>query len=206
MDPDDFSIPGVMESPLSPDERKKRKAAAAPAVVEAPSRRKVKKVEEKGAIVYGKMRNDETVTSAAKTVAALGPAVQELMDLERSVQHSFTNLMWSQVGGPAKPGKSSKPSKPQETRKVAPQAAPKASPPSYSGPACSTCGKALPAAEARFCPQCGAKQEDAPAEPEPAPKALQREVSEATSTTSDKTPTLWASGGAKAKAKKKARW
>ena len=58
MDPVDFSVPGVMESPLG--EEYKKKSTKTAAVKEPPSRRAMKRKEEESQmIVYGARKNDK---------------------------------------------------------------------------------------------------------------------------------------------------
>lgn len=95
MDPDDFSVPGVLESPLGPEFAKKRKQSSAPK--EPPSRRALKrKVEEKELVVYGAKKNDVSLALSAKHTSSLAPVVNELAALEREIQQIFATAMWSQ--------------------------------------------------------------------------------------------------------------
>merc|ERR1719161_798238 len=94
MDPVDFSIPGVMESPLGEEYRKKAQKEAA-AKKEPPSRRQQKKKQEQAiAIVYGVKKNDKTLADTAKHSEALAPAMKELAVLEKEIQCLFAQSMW----------------------------------------------------------------------------------------------------------------
>jgi len=94
MDPEDFSVPGVFETPLGEEFKKKQKAKTAE-VKEPPSRRALKrKKEEAQLIVYGAKKNDATMAASAKHTSALAPVVKELADLEREIQQMFAMAMW----------------------------------------------------------------------------------------------------------------
>lgn len=94
MDPEDFSVPGVVESPLSEEAKKKPKAKAA--VKEPPSRRALaRKKEEAQLIVYGAKKNDKTMATTSKHTAALKPVVKELAALEKEIQQLYAQAMWN---------------------------------------------------------------------------------------------------------------
>merc|ERR1711966_362871 len=98
MDPDDFGVPGVLESPLGPDAKKKKPSAAA-AAKEPPSRRALKrKKEEAQVVVYGVKKNDTSLVTTAKHQNALAPVVNELAALEREIQQMFASSMWGNYG------------------------------------------------------------------------------------------------------------
>merc|ERR1719199_1139394 len=99
MDPDDFGVPGVLESPLGPEARKKKPSAAV-AAKEPPSRRALKrKKEEAQVVVYGAKKNDASLAATAKHQNALAPVVNELAALEREIQQLFAASMWGNYGG-----------------------------------------------------------------------------------------------------------
>merc|ERR1719507_453270 len=94
MDPEDFSVPGVLESPLGEEFKKKAKPTAV--VKEPPSRRALKrKKEDAQMVVYGAKKNDATLATTAKHTSALAPVVSELAALEREIQQMFCECMWS---------------------------------------------------------------------------------------------------------------
>merc|ERR1719188_1153788 len=98
MDPDDFSVPGVLESPLG--EEFQKKARQEKVVKEPPSRRALKrKEEEKAVVVYGMKKDDATMKTSAKHTSALAPVVGELSALEKEIQQMFAEAMWGYVGG-----------------------------------------------------------------------------------------------------------
>merc|ERR1719188_1162578 len=107
MDPDDFSVPGVLESPLGEEFKKKAKAKAA-VVKEPPSRRALKKkTEDAAVIVYGAKKDDATLKMSAKHTSALAPVVNELVALEREIQQMFQSAFINGLGagaGPARGG------------------------------------------------------------------------------------------------------
>lgn len=93
LDPDDFSVEDVLESPLPPDQRKKKDAG----LTEAPSRRQLKRKREdtKGvAAAYGAKKNDVSQQAVSKYANAIAPAVKELVMMEENVQHLFARMMW----------------------------------------------------------------------------------------------------------------
>jgi len=95
MDPDDFSVPGVLESPLGEEFKKKAKKSAAVAK-EPPSRRALKrKKEDAQMVVYGAKANDKTLATTAKHTSALAPVATELAALEKEIQQLFCESMWS---------------------------------------------------------------------------------------------------------------
>mmetsp|Transcript_35620 Transcript_35620/g.81633 ORF Transcript_35620/g.81633 Transcript_35620/m.81633 type:complete len:872 (+) Transcript_35620:48-2663(+) len=98
MDPQDFSVPGVLESPLGEEYRK---AAVKTAVVkEAPSRRAMKRKEEESQmIVYGARKNDKALSTAAKHTSALAPVAGELAALEKEIQQLFASALWGTFPG-----------------------------------------------------------------------------------------------------------
>jgi ATP-dependent RNA helicase DDX1 len=98
MDTDDFSIPGIMESPLGDDRKKVAKARAA-VVKEPPSRRAQKrKQEEAKMVVYGAKKNDATIAMSTKHTSALAPVVQELASLEKEIQQLFAQVTAGSLG------------------------------------------------------------------------------------------------------------
>lgn len=101
MDPEDFGVPGVIESPLGPEFAKK---VTSHVVKEPPSRRALKrKNEEKQMVVYGAKKNDATLASTAKHTQALVPVVAELASLEKEIQQMFASSMWGSYDGGSKP-------------------------------------------------------------------------------------------------------
>merc|ERR1740138_1038237 len=97
MDPDDFSVPGVLESPLGAGAKKKPGAAVAK---EPPSRRALKrKKEEAQVVVYGAKKNDASLAATAKHQNALAPVVNELAALEKEIQQLFASAMWGNYSG-----------------------------------------------------------------------------------------------------------
>merc|ERR1740123_2320880 len=94
MDPEDFAIPGVLESPLAPELRKKR-VGDDDIEKEPLSRRALKKkTEEPKAIVFGAKRNDAASASCAKVTAAIAGTVSELEGMEREIQRLFSRALW----------------------------------------------------------------------------------------------------------------
>jgi len=176
MDPEDFSVPGVMESPLGPEFRKKQAAAAVSK--EPPSRRALKrKKEESQMVTYGAKKNDATLAATAKHTTALAPVVNELASLEKEIQQMFAQAMWGGDFG-SSGGKGKGRAKGSASAAPAPAPTPAPAPaPRQKAPA--------PAEE----DVAMAPAEEAPA-PAPAP--------------AQKTATGWASGGGKPK--RKARW
>merc|ERR1712228_1033172 len=86
MDREDFSVDGLLESPL---EEKFRKKKAADANKEPPSRWQLKRKKgdpAKQAIVYGARRNDAVAAVVAGTATAIAPTVGELHTLETKIQ------------------------------------------------------------------------------------------------------------------------
>lgn len=98
MDPEDFSVPGVLESPLGPGHKKKPVGAAV--AKEPPSRRALKrKKEEAQVVVYGAKKGDATLAASAKQQNALAPVVNELAALEKEIQQLFASSMWGNYSG-----------------------------------------------------------------------------------------------------------
>lgn len=98
MDPEDFGVPGVLESPLGPGHKKKPTSAAT--AKEPPSRRALKrKQEEKTLVVYGAKKGDASLAATAKHLNTLGPVVVELAALEKEIQQMFASSMWGSYGG-----------------------------------------------------------------------------------------------------------
>merc|ERR1719215_2527401 len=93
MDPDDFAVEGVLESPLPPEQRKKRETGPQ----EEPSRRALKRKREDtktASMTYGAKKNDASQQVVSKYASAIGPTVQELATLEERVQKLFAKAMW----------------------------------------------------------------------------------------------------------------
>merc|ERR1719506_916848 len=98
MDPEDFSVPGVLESPLGPGHKKKPVGAAV--AKEPPSRRALKrKKEEAQVVVYGAKKGDATLAASAKQQNVLAPVVNELAALEKEIQQLFASSMWGNYSG-----------------------------------------------------------------------------------------------------------
>ncbi|CAK0796045.1 unnamed protein product, partial [Prorocentrum cordatum] len=98
MDPDDFSVPGILESPLGEEFQKKAKQEKVPK--EPPSRRALKrKEEEKAVVTYGLKKDDATQKTSAKHTSALAPVVGELAALEKEIQQMFAQAMWGYAAG-----------------------------------------------------------------------------------------------------------
>merc|ERR1719188_728989 len=94
MDPEDFSVPGVLESPLGEEHRKKRNTVGA-AAKEPPSRRALKRKKEEAVVVtYGAKKDDQTLKMTAKYTSELTPIVNELASLEKEIQQMFAEAMW----------------------------------------------------------------------------------------------------------------
>merc|ERR1719433_1546429 len=105
MDPEDFSVPGILESPLG-EEFKKRAKKSAAVVKEPPSRRALKrKKEDAQMVVYGAKKNDATLATTAKHTTALMPVINELAALEKEIQQIFCDAMWSNVATAGGAGK-----------------------------------------------------------------------------------------------------
>ncbi|CAK9043756.1 unnamed protein product [Durusdinium trenchii] len=93
MDPEDFSVPGVLESPLG--EAGKKRIKKETVVKEPPSRRaQMRKKEEAAVVVYGAKKGDKTLAMSAKHTSALAPVVGELAALEKEIQQMFAQVMW----------------------------------------------------------------------------------------------------------------
>merc|ERR1719215_2211319 len=93
MDEEDFAVEGVLESPLPPEQRKKRDSGPQ----EAPSRRMLKRKREDtktAAMTYGAKKADASQQVVSKYASAIGPTVQELASLEERVQKLFAKAMW----------------------------------------------------------------------------------------------------------------
>jgi len=102
MDPEDFSVAGIIESPLGEAYKKKVKKEAV--AKEPPSRRALaRKKEDQQMVVYGAKKGDKTLAMSAKHTTALAPVVGELASLEKEIQQMFAKVMWGCFG----PGKSS---------------------------------------------------------------------------------------------------
>lgn len=103
LDPRDLSVKGVLDSPMEPELRKKRRPDAdkEDGPQEPASRRGQKrKVEQPKAIVYGAKKKDATSVACAKNLVAIKPMVAVLEKLETQVQKLFARHMW----GTAQPG------------------------------------------------------------------------------------------------------
>ncbi|CAJ1367750.1 unnamed protein product [Effrenium voratum] len=92
MDLEDFSVPGVIESPLGEVGKKRIKKEAV--VKEPPSRRaQMRKKEEASVVVYGAKKGDKTLAMTAKKTSSLAPVVGELATLEKEIQQMFGKVM-----------------------------------------------------------------------------------------------------------------
>eukprot|EP00930_Biecheleria_cincta_P098189 TRINITY_DN89871_c0_g1_i1.p1 TRINITY_DN89871_c0_g1~~TRINITY_DN89871_c0_g1_i1.p1 ORF type:complete len:864 (-),score=201.99 TRINITY_DN89871_c0_g1_i1:154-2745(-) len=115
MDPEDFSVPGIMESPFGENVKKRVKKE----VKEPPSRRaQMRKKEESTMVVYGAKKGDKALAMTAKHTSALAPVVNELATLEREIQQLFGSTMWGCYGAGAVPA-------PVRAEPQRPRAAPK---------------------------------------------------------------------------------
>jgi len=94
MDQDDFCVPGVLESPLPEELRKKREGDDAAAKEPLSRRAARRKKEEPKAVVFGAKRNDTTSAVASKHTIAIAPTVVELCAFEREIQKLFGRAMW----------------------------------------------------------------------------------------------------------------
>merc|ERR1719215_202326 len=92
MDPDDFSVEDVLESPLPESERKKKDDGPK----EAPSRRQLKRKrnEPKAMAAYGQKKAEAGQQTISKYASAIAPTVKELAGLEEKVQQLFAKAMW----------------------------------------------------------------------------------------------------------------
>eukprot|EP00416_Gambierdiscus_australes_P015502 CAMPEP_0171072016 /NCGR_PEP_ID=MMETSP0766_2-20121228/10622_1 /TAXON_ID=439317 /ORGANISM="Gambierdiscus australes, Strain CAWD 149" /LENGTH=873 /DNA_ID=CAMNT_0011528575 /DNA_START=17 /DNA_END=2638 /DNA_ORIENTATION=+ len=100
MDAEDFSVAGVLESPLGDEFKKKQKKVTA--AKEPPSRRALKrKKEDAQMVVYGAKKSDATLAMSAKHTSALAPVVGELASLEKEIQQMFCECLWGTVGAGA---------------------------------------------------------------------------------------------------------
>jgi len=96
MDPEDFSVDGVVESPLGEASKKKRDGEASK---EPLSRRAAKrKLEDPQVAVYGAKRNDAKSVQNTKHLMTIAPSVTELTFLETQVQQLFTNALYGLRG------------------------------------------------------------------------------------------------------------
>jgi len=94
MDTEDFAIPGVLESPMPPELRKKREGDDDTAKEPLSRRAAKKKKEEPAAIKFGAKRNDAASASCAKVTAAIAGTVTELEGMEREIQRLFSRALW----------------------------------------------------------------------------------------------------------------
>jgi len=94
MDPEDFAIPSVLESPMPPELRKKREGDDDTEKEPLSRRALKKKKEEPTAIVFGAKRNDAASASCAKVTAAMAGTVSELEGMEREIQKLFSRALW----------------------------------------------------------------------------------------------------------------
>lgn len=100
MDPEDFSVPGVIESPLPEELRKNKKISDEDMDKAPPSRRALKRKQEvTQTVVYGAKKKDTSLATAAKQVSAIAPVVSQLTDLEVRVQQMFARMMWGAWSG-----------------------------------------------------------------------------------------------------------
>lgn len=100
MDPEDFSVSGVLESPLPEELRKNKKISDEDMDTGPPSRRALKRKQEvTQTVVYGAKKKDTSLATAAKQVSAIAPVVSQLTDLEVRVQHMFARMMWGSWAG-----------------------------------------------------------------------------------------------------------
>lgn len=100
LDPRDLSVRGIIDSPMDPELRKKRKPEAdeEEANQEPASRRGQKrKVEQPKAVVYGSKKKDAASVACAKNLVAIKPMVGVLEKLETQVQQMFARAMWGAV-------------------------------------------------------------------------------------------------------------
>eukprot|EP00928_Gymnodinium_smaydae_P004896 TRINITY_DN11678_c0_g6_i1.p1 TRINITY_DN11678_c0_g6~~TRINITY_DN11678_c0_g6_i1.p1 ORF type:complete len:830 (+),score=156.64 TRINITY_DN11678_c0_g6_i1:114-2492(+) len=99
MDREDFTVPGLLESPL-PEAQERRRAAEATGETEPPSRRALKRKLEEGpgkgtaAVVYGAKRRDAAAAAAASQATTIAPTVEELAGLEKKIQEIFAGALW----------------------------------------------------------------------------------------------------------------
>lgn len=102
MDCEDFSIAGLLPSPFGETKAKKGKE-----VKKEPASRRAKQAKTQEAIVYGKKAHDVSMAATSKHCKELLPAVQELQDLERTIQQLFCSTMWTgqDIVGKKRPAK-----------------------------------------------------------------------------------------------------
>jgi len=178
MDPEDFSVPGVLESPLGPEYQKKAKAATS--TKEPPSRRALRRKKEETAVVtYGAKKDDATMKMSAKQTSALAPVVNELASLEREIQQMFGEVLWNY--GVSGMKKAVTTTRPFTSRAPAAPSAPRAAASEWDAPAASEWDAPAPAT-ASAVPQEGGEESAAP----------------------KRIATSWSTGGTKPK--RKARW
>jgi len=186
MDAEDFSVPGVLESPLSEEFRKKVKTSAV--AKEPPSRRALKRKKEEAVVVtYGAKKDDMSMKSAAKHTSTLAPVVSELASLEREIQQMFAEAMWHSIAGLGGASIGAAPAKGRSKGAASPPvaaAAPARAPARAPAAAAAAAPLPTPAAAA----EAAVEEEGAADGGEEAPKRV---------------ATAWATGG---KAKRKARW
>jgi len=89
MDCEDFSVPGVLPSPIG---GKKKSSAGGGA---EPVSRRQKQAKTQEAIEYGKKAHDVSTAATSKHCKEMLPAVYELQSLERTIQQLFCSTMWS---------------------------------------------------------------------------------------------------------------
>lgn len=91
MDIDDFSVDGVIESPLPVGERKNKDVKNS----EAPSRRGLKRKSLQTLVqTYGTKKSNTNTDSLSKYANAIEPTVRHLCALEEHVQQLFAKAMW----------------------------------------------------------------------------------------------------------------
>lgn len=135
MDPEDFSVEGVLESPFGEEGKKKAKAVS---TKEPLSRRALKrKKEETTVVTYGAKKDDASLKMAAKHTSMLKPIVNELASLEREIQQAFAEAMWTNyTGSGGRPVAKARTAAPASRGPAARMAAPaQSSPASRSAPA-----------------------------------------------------------------------
>mmetsp|Transcript_59261 Transcript_59261/g.132974 ORF Transcript_59261/g.132974 Transcript_59261/m.132974 type:complete len:819 (+) Transcript_59261:88-2544(+) len=95
MDVEDFSVDGVIESPLQEGLRKRK---AQMEDTEPTSRRAaLKRKKLKTVVVYGARKNDKSAMESAKQVSTLAPMVMMLGNLETKVQQLFAKSLFGAV-------------------------------------------------------------------------------------------------------------
>eukprot|EP00929_Paragymnodinium_shiwhaense_P000883 TRINITY_DN101089_c0_g1_i1.p1 TRINITY_DN101089_c0_g1~~TRINITY_DN101089_c0_g1_i1.p1 ORF type:complete len:833 (-),score=257.16 TRINITY_DN101089_c0_g1_i1:120-2618(-) len=101
MDPEDFSVEGIIDSPL--EGAKKKSEANKEPLSRRQQKRKAAAPKAITGMIYGAKRNDLAVSSNAQQVSAIGATVLELAILETQIQDMFSKVRWGNGGADSAP-------------------------------------------------------------------------------------------------------